>query len=150
MSIYADIISDYESYVRKQKPSKDPDLAIAFDTGAAQHADKPLPTYDEDVFPWIAPMKFLVSRKIPCLFTVRMTHFEILSALFISSSLQTYNEQEATVEGDMLKKAGADLHPLFGPRENPWGSLLLRMEPCSLSDFYSHNGWLSGGIRQHL
>ena len=150
MSIYVDITSDYESYVRKQKPSKTPDLAIAFDTGAAQLAVEPSPTYDEDDFPWIAPMKFLVSRKISCVFTVRTIHIEILSALFISSSLQTYNEQKATVEGDMLKKAGADLHPLCGPRENPWGSSLLRMEPCSLSDFYSHNGWLSGGIRQHL
>ena len=91
----------------------------------------------------MGPMKFLVSRNVTFVFTVRMLRLEISSALLISPSLQTYDEQEATVEADMLRKAGVDLHLLLGLGKNPWGSSLLRLQPCNVSNFYSHNGWLS-------
>ncbi|KAJ7728207.1 hypothetical protein B0H16DRAFT_1470580 [Mycena metata] len=90
-------------YVRtKGKPSKWPDVCVAFNSGAAQTSQKS----------WSATLKVLVDRKIPILFT----------ALY---------RAEAEGEAVLLQAAGTTLHPELGLTKNPRGSLNERSSPTT-------------------
>ncbi|KAJ7730437.1 hypothetical protein B0H16DRAFT_1469602 [Mycena metata] len=84
----------------KGKPSKWPDVCVAFNSGAAQTSQKS----------WSATLKVLVDRKIPILFT----------ALY---------RAEAEGEAVLLQAAGTTLHPELGLTKNPRGSLNVRHTP---------------------
>lgn len=60
---------------------------------------------------------------------------------------QSYNRDEAEAEANILRAAGATLIPALGPRQNPWGSQVVRPEPTKITGFYATNGWLCGGFR---
>ncbi|KDR78140.1 hypothetical protein GALMADRAFT_155137 [Galerina marginata CBS 339.88] len=107
----------YHHYISSQIYTK-PDLAVAFNSGCSQ----------EDVELWKETLNALVQHKVPTLFTA-------------------FNQEEAEAEADLLRTAGATLHPELGPRYNPWGSLVLRIEPSKVIGFYAANGWLAGGFK---
>ena len=56
---------------------KKPDLAVAFNSGASEGVMGFSGSCDRDT-PWMGLMKFVVSRKIPCLFTVRVIRSKLL------------------------------------------------------------------------
>ncbi|KAF8872797.1 hypothetical protein CPB84DRAFT_1838982 [Gymnopilus junonius] len=95
-----------------------PDLAVAFDSGCSQ----------EDIESWKKSYVALHQRGIPSVFTA-------------------FNSEEAQAEADLFKSIGVTLHPELGPKHNPWGSLLSKIEPNKVAGFYAVNGWLSGGFR---
>ncbi|KAF5329761.1 hypothetical protein D9619_009283 [Psilocybe cf. subviscida] len=109
----------YDVFVRTEGTGfTNPDLAVAFNSGCSE----------EVPWQWKETLKLLVDRHIPTVFT-------------------SYNHDEAQAESRLLESAGATLIPELGPRKNPWGSLLVKMEPNKITGFYAVNGWLSGGFR---
>jgi len=77
---------------------------------------------------WANTIKFLVDEKIPSAFT-------------------SYNRDEAEAEASIIRRAGANLVSSLGPKENPWGSKIVRPEPNKVTGFYATNGWLCAGFR---
>lgn len=97
-----------------------PDLAIAFNSGSSE----------VETDSWKPTMKVLIERKIPTVFT-------------------SYNRGEAEQEAALLTELGAQLVPSLGPCRNPWGSMLLKIEPGfgRPDGFYNSNGWFAGGFK---
>ncbi|KAG6897625.1 hypothetical protein C0992_012854 [Termitomyces sp. T32_za158] len=95
-----------------------PDLAVAFNSGLSA----------EDASSWKDTISFLITSKIPTVFTA-------------------YNREEAEAEARILHSAGANLIPELGPISNTWRSISFKKEPQKVIGFYSVNGWLAGGFR---
>ncbi|KAF8881411.1 hypothetical protein CPB84DRAFT_1735217 [Gymnopilus junonius] len=107
----------YHEYIADQGSGfVKPDLAIAFNSVCCKG----------DIASWTRTYHAMFRQHIPSLFTA-------------------YNEAEAIRESILFKGAGITFHPELSPRRNPWGSLLSKMEPKTLTRFYEFNGWISGG-----
>ncbi|KAJ7911334.1 hypothetical protein B0H13DRAFT_2328417 [Mycena leptocephala] len=91
----------HDFVVRQGSRFKNPDLAIAFNSGASE----------ESMATWPATFNCLVTRKIPAVFTA-------------------YNRTEADQEATLLRKGGATLWPSLTRRRNPWASLIAKPEPA--------------------
>ncbi|KAJ7270504.1 hypothetical protein C8J57DRAFT_1066028, partial [Mycena rebaudengoi] len=95
-----------------------PDIAIAFNSGASEL----------DTASWKRTITFLVSQKIPSMFTA-------------------YVEYDAIRDGGVLSANGARLIDGLGPCCNPWGSLLQRKNYETPCGFYSESMYLAGGFK---
>ncbi|KAJ6626158.1 hypothetical protein B0H10DRAFT_547327 [Mycena sp. CBHHK59/15] len=109
----------YHHFVEAQGSQfKTPDLAIAFNSGLSQESQET----------WPKTFKCLVERRIATVFTA-------------------YDSEEAVGDAACLRAAGARLLPSLGPRKNPWGSMVAKIQPGRLRGFYHESGWLAGGFR---
>ncbi|CAA7264032.1 unnamed protein product [Cyclocybe aegerita] len=108
----------YHIYIKaKGELFEKPDLAIAFNSRCSEGERSS----------WKETIKALVKLKIPSVFTA-------------------YYEQEARDQADMFKAAGANILQDMGPKPNPWGSSMLKMDPHSITGFYAANKWISAGF----
>ncbi|KAF8884508.1 hypothetical protein BD779DRAFT_778751 [Infundibulicybe gibba] len=78
---------------------------------------------DTETSSWPETMQCLVQNQIPSLFTA-------------------YNQEGAQNDAELLTQAGAEL--VFGPEQNPWGSIQMKPEPDKISGFCAVNGWVAG------
>ncbi|KDR82069.1 hypothetical protein GALMADRAFT_90606 [Galerina marginata CBS 339.88] len=109
----------YHEYVASEGSSySEPDLAVAFNAACSLIEART----------WQPTVTLLVQRKIRTLVTA-------------------YNQASAMADFEMLRRSGANLHPGLGPRHNPWGSMLWKVQPQSVTGFSAANGWLVGGFR---
>jgi splicing suppressor protein 51 len=46
-----------------------------------------------------------------------------------------------------MESAGARLVSALGPRRNPWGSELAKVEPNQVAGFFSVNGYVAGAFK---
>ncbi|KAJ8075507.1 hypothetical protein PM082_021137 [Marasmius tenuissimus] len=107
----------YHKYIEKQGARyTNPDLAVAFNSGASSYASS-----------WAETMEVLVRKAVATVFT-------------------SQNRDEAEAESQLLRVAGASLVLVLGPVRNPWGGLQLLPEPNKVTGFYANNGCLAGGF----
>ncbi|THV02686.1 hypothetical protein K435DRAFT_716600 [Dendrothele bispora CBS 962.96] len=119
----------YHDFVSRQSARfENPDLAIAFNSGASARGGNGTEPGPGDS--WKETMKLLVERKIPGVFT-------------------SFNKSEALIESQMLREAGATLfaQDQLGPCRNPWGTMSLIPEPNGVTGWYGESMWLAGGFK---
>ncbi|KAF8881428.1 hypothetical protein CPB84DRAFT_1687229 [Gymnopilus junonius] len=107
----------YHQYMDDRDSTK-PDLAIAFNSGCSK----------SDIEYWKTTYRALFRKRVPSLFTAS-------------------NEAEAQRESVLFHRSGINFHPELRPRHNPWGSLISKLDPKTISRFSENNGWISGGWR---
>ncbi|KAF8881409.1 hypothetical protein CPB84DRAFT_1735214 [Gymnopilus junonius] len=117
--IFDSYATTYHNYINDQGSQFErPDLAVAFNSVCGL----------ADIESWTRSYHALWLRGIPSIFTA-------------------YNFEEAELESVLFKGAGIQLISEFGPRPNPWGSQLSKIEPSAMALFFSVNRWISGGFR---